>query len=245
MFCLRIILPFLMINALLLSTGCFMENAPAGPDPKPTVDLAGLFITGYAYCFPAGNYPGSPSHAIVWVWEKKDHGTPVTDLTVSVAGSILPYDIVQRSYAGATAPLSQDGSVELIVSNGETSVSSTLLVPFAPMNLRIPKGYWDVSGPDIPNTLRWETPVTLGESITVTIYGVNGDNQQSLYWLETDWVEANYLTVYNHEIPYYGTFDRFRAMVGYTRTCAVPGCLTGSEFLAVAAAWGEWLTQLP
>jgi hypothetical protein len=104
-------------------------------------------------------------------------------------------------------------SATLTVGNGYESVTATVAVPAAPTALRIPKGYWDMGEPWTSNSLRWANPDTLGESVAVFVYADLGDALQQIYWAETDLSEADYFTIYNHEIPYYETYDRLAALV--------------------------------
>ena len=138
-------------------------------DPQEP-DVQSLWIDGYYRHFSTVN-PWSPvSGGLVFVREEDDGGNPASDVTVRLGGTTLSYDESAGAYTCPAIDADPGEELTLVVCNSEDSVASTVIVPFPPKNLYLRSDTWNISGPEIGNTLRWTPPGTLGERLVVYLY---------------------------------------------------------------------------
>ncbi len=215
--------------------------------PKQTVqpveifpDPDSLWIAGYYYHYTYGSPPSQYRGAHVLIREKNDRGVPVPNVSVTIDEWDLSYEPSISAYTGSAGEIISGDSLTLAVRSGEDTVSATTAVPFSPTQLFLRSAIWNVSEPHIGNTLRWTNPAVLGEGIVVYIYSEIDYKHYLLWYGGTEHSESDYLTVYNHEIPYYSDLTSLTALVCQANQTTFTDNPAGSAFTILAGVWGSW-----
>jgi hypothetical protein len=197
-------LALLLVGVAISVTACG-STGPSGPD-----DSQELWIHGYY-----ANLTTTPrvtwSTCVMDVRLGDASGEPVGGLTVSCNGEALPYSM--GVYEIELTPVAPGGQVTFIVAGAGPQLTATLVVPDPPSNLELVGGTWDFSDPGGSNTLTWENPATVADSILVCLVA-QGPHSWDIFGhsvlLPPDATSA---TIPNTDVPTFGYAYRIEAGV--------------------------------
>jgi hypothetical protein len=217
--------------------GCSEEN-PVGPDTY----LNGLYIAGVCIVFPDGAPPGLAGEAVVAVREGSDAGQVVSGLDVSISGAALSFDQSLSAYTGMVGSLEPGEDAALCVDDGNTAIVRIVTVPWAPDNVHVGNDHWNISGPNVVNSVTWRRPGVSGDWLVVAVYDYDESTGAAteLYWTSSGDVSSTAWDIRNSQLAYYATMSSATCVVGHANSVALEYNPEGSSFSVVAAAGGNW-----
>lgn len=220
---------------IIFASGC-SDSGPSGPD---TI-VGDLWIAASCYCYPAGGPSGSPNSASVTVRQDTSTGAVVSDVSVAVNGTQLTYSQSLGCYRGAVPSLTAGQSASVSVSDGLGTATQAVQVPYAPLNLNLTGGSWDISNLSASNTLTWLNPGALGQKLAVFIWDYDGGSAALLGSPVSSNPNLVSLTIYNSQLAYYATIAGVRCEVFQVNEATFTGQPAGSSITALAGVWGDW-----
>jgi hypothetical protein len=225
-----------MLAALTGSLGGCSDNGPSG---QSTI-VNDIYIGGDYYFIPAGPLAGMVNGAMIVVRDGGDTGPVVTDLSVEVNGQELSFDESTGYYTGIVDGLASGDDVTISVSDGLGTVSQTVQVPYAPSDLQLVGGAWDITGSSSTNQLTWNNPATVGQAIAINIYDYDGLDADRIYWGAMGNTQATFRTLSNSELDYYATLTSVAAIVAHSNYAFFSGNPDASAVVVLGCATGTW-----
>jgi hypothetical protein len=223
------------IPGLLLCSGCGSDN-PSGPE---TI-VHDLYIGGSYYYFPGGSPTGVTNGAAVFVRRDNHTGPVVSGLTVTVNGYQLQFQQSVGFYSGVVPSLVSGQDVTVSVSDGLGTVSQTVQVPYAPSNLRLFTGAWDISSSSASNRLMWDNPIMVGQGLLCYVYDYDGTHAQLLYYASTSVSTANSHLIFNYELTYYAAMSSALCLVCQGNYATYTSNPDNSSVIVLTGVWGDW-----
>ena len=218
-----------------LLAGC-SDYSPCGP--CTTVDR--LHVQG-KYVRVTGDPPqGVENGARITVRWRTQTGPVVSDLEVDINDYPLEFYPSGESYMGVVPALEPGDSLRLSVSDGSSSISRTVPVPYAPTDVQLVGGVWDISGPSALNRLEWSNPGVLGLAVVIQLYGFDGEDVVFIFEVISGEPDYTDFTISNRDVPGYADFLWIYALVAQMEYVQFP---VGPGLTVLSGTIGEWPTS--
>lgn len=222
-----------VLGALL--SGCSGDDGPSGPD---TI-VHDLWIGGAYFYIPGSRANGITTGAVVFVRDGGEYGAIVSGLTVKINDQELAYDSSQGFYYGEAPTIASGEFGTISVSDGLGTVSQAVQVPFAPSNLEIDGGAWDITDAWTQNRVTWQNPVMVGQGTAWYVYDVVGDQATLLYYnLGTS--HQTSFTCYNYDLAYFETITSIGCVVFQGNYAEFLDNPSGSAVLMLTGVAADW-----
>jgi hypothetical protein len=228
---------------MLLIAGLFVVSCGDDDDPvTPGRRVTDLWIDSHYVLYPASPHYNAPAGGLAIIHEGSGAGPAVDNVTVMMNLDELTFDDTNKDYTGVCPGLVEGDNVTLTVVDGSSSMSETLNIPHAPMNLALSDGFWDISSVDATNTLMWDNPVDVGSSLVVIIYAFDGNSGPMLRYIEHDNVTATSVTIPNSDLSNFASVDTVVCAVWQKNLVLLDRQSDVSMFAAIAGVAGKWPT---